>query len=91
MCSRGKVALQLVARLLCCLQGYLAYDNTTMAQRPAVVIIPDYDGIGPYELWRANLLAQLGYAGLRPFTDIHMQATPSHWPPVFPCTTTDCL
>jgi len=34
-------------------------------QRPAVVIIPDYDGIGPYELWRANLLAQLGYAGLQ--------------------------
>ncbi len=36
-----------------------------MVQRPAVVIIPDYDGIGPYELWRANLLAQLGYAGLQ--------------------------
>ncbi|DBA94647.1 hypothetical protein WJX77_011870 [Trebouxia sp. C0004] len=44
------------------LMGYLAYDNTTMVQRPAVVIIPDYDGIGPYELWRASLLAQLGYA-----------------------------
>ena len=36
-----------------------------MVQRPAVVIIPDYDGIGPYELWRASLLAQLGYAGLQ--------------------------
>ena len=35
-----------------------------MAQRPAVVIIPDYDGIGPYELWRARLLAQMGYAGV---------------------------
>ncbi|KAL3160801.1 hypothetical protein ABBQ38_009212 [Trebouxia sp. C0009 RCD-2024] len=44
------------------LRGYFAYDNATMAERPAVVVIPDYDGIGPYELWRANLLAQLGYA-----------------------------
>ena len=45
------------------LKSAAAYDNSTSAQRPAVVIIPDYDGIGPYELWRANLLAQLGYAG----------------------------
>ena len=58
-------ALLSYSNLLCSLQGYLAYDNTTMVQRPAVVIIPDYDGIGPYELWRANLLAQLGYAGLQ--------------------------
>ena len=35
-----------------------------MTERPAVVVIPDYDGIGPYEFWRANLLAQLGYAGM---------------------------
>ena len=35
-----------------------------------VVIIPDYDGIGPYELWRANLLAQQGYAGLPHFAAI---------------------
>ena len=46
------------------LQGYVAVDNRTTAARPAVVIIPDYDGIGPFELWRANLLAQLGYAGV---------------------------
>lgn len=45
------------------MQGYFAHDNSTMTERPAVVVIPDYDGIGPYELWRANLLAQLGYAG----------------------------
>ena len=45
------------------LQGYFAYNNSTMTERPAVVVIPDYDGIGPYEFWRANLLAQLGYAG----------------------------
>ena len=35
-----------------------------MTERPVVVVIPDYDGIGPYEFWRANLLAQLGYAGM---------------------------
>ena len=59
--SFGSVAdLQL---LLLPLQGYLAYDNSTTAQRPAVVIIPDYDGIGPYEMWRAELIAQSGYAG----------------------------
>lgn len=45
------------------LQGYFVYDNTTTATRPVVVIAPDYDGIGPYELWRANQLATLGYAG----------------------------
>lgn len=39
------------------------YDNRTTVERPLVVIAPDYDGIGPYELWRANLLATLGYAG----------------------------
>lgn len=46
------------------LQGYLAYDNTTAARRPAVVILPDWDGIGPYEEWRAHLLATLGYTAL---------------------------
>ena len=56
-------SLEHCSKCFCCFQGYLAYDNSTSAQRPAVVIIPDYDGIGPYELWRANLLAQLGYAG----------------------------
>lgn len=56
------------------LGGYLAYDNTTMAQRPAVVIIPDYDGIGPYELWRARLLAQMGYAAF--VADIYGVAQP---------------
>nr|QOL01212.1 putative extracellular protein TR9_020 [Trebouxia lynnae] len=44
------------------LRGYFAYANSTTTGRPAVVVIPDYDGIGPYERWRANLLAQLGYA-----------------------------
>lgn len=58
-CTKSGVMLDMDVNV----QGYFAYDNATVAERPAVVVIPDYDGIGPYELWRANLLAQLGYAG----------------------------
>ncbi|KAK9839169.1 hypothetical protein WJX74_010891 [Apatococcus lobatus] len=43
------------------LRGFLAYDNSSTAERPVVVIFPDYDGIGPYEIWRAKLFATLGY------------------------------
>lgn len=45
------------------LQAYLAYDNSSTAPRPAVIIVPDWDGIGGYEIWRAKLLANLGYVG----------------------------
>lgn len=44
------------------LRGFFVYDNTTTSTRPVVVIAPDYDGTGPYEMWRANLLATMGYA-----------------------------
>lgn len=44
-------------------QAYLAYDNSSTAARPAIIIIPDWDGIGGYEEWRAKLLANLGYVG----------------------------
>ncbi|KAK9800194.1 hypothetical protein WJX73_007257 [Symbiochloris irregularis] len=54
------------------LLGYLAYDNSTLERRPAVAIIPDWDGIGPYEEWRAHLLATLGYTAL--VTDIYSTA-----------------
>jgi dienelactone hydrolase len=46
------------------LTAYLAYDNSTTAARPAVIIIPDWDGIGGYEMWRAKLLANLGYVAM---------------------------
>eukprot|EP00243_Klebsormidium_subtile_P003210 TRINITY_DN16432_c0_g1_i1.p1 TRINITY_DN16432_c0_g1~~TRINITY_DN16432_c0_g1_i1.p1 ORF type:complete len:297 (+),score=66.28 TRINITY_DN16432_c0_g1_i1:198-1088(+) len=46
------------------LTAYLAYDNSTTAPRPAVIIVPDWDGIGGYEMWRANLLANLGYVAM---------------------------
>ena len=32
------------------LRGFLAFDNSSTAERPVVVIFPDYDGIGPYEV-----------------------------------------
>jgi dienelactone hydrolase len=46
------------------LQGYFAYDNSTNARRGLVLILPDWDGIGPYERWRADLLASMGYAAM---------------------------
>jgi hypothetical protein len=48
------------------MQGYLAFYNNTKEQRPVVLIIPDADGIGAYEKWRANLVAALGYIGAHP-------------------------
>ncbi len=44
-------------------QGYIAYDNTTEVQRPAVVILPAWEGVGDYAKWRAQLLAKMGYVG----------------------------
>ncbi len=38
------------------LRGFLAYDKTFTSTRPVVVIFPDYDGIGPYEV----LLSEAG-------------------------------
>ena len=64
---------------LLALQGYFAYNNSTMTERPAVVVIPDYDGIGPYEFWRANLLAQLGYAGMPMTQDVNKCMSRAKW------------
>jgi len=32
-------------------QAYVAYSNTSSQPRPAVIVVPDYDGIGNYERW----------------------------------------
>eukprot|EP00884_Botryococcus_braunii_P019310 jgi/Botrbrau1/6062/Bobra.177_1s0002.1 len=45
------------------LKGYLAYDNRSTAKRPAVIILPAWEGVGDYVKWRADLLANLGYVG----------------------------
>lgn len=51
------------------LTGYLAYGNASDlvdTKRPVVLVIPDADGIGNYEKWRANLLAADGYIAMVP-------------------------
>lgn len=59
------------------LQGYLAYDSAKTGNRPAVMIVHDWDGITDYERMRARMLAELGYVafcadiygkGVRPTT-----------------------
>ena len=48
------------------LTGYLAVPNATMWNEtmfPAVVLIPDWDGVNEYEKKRATMLAELGYVG----------------------------
>jgi len=43
------------------LEGYLAYDDASMEKRPAVLIVHEWTGIGPYVKRRAEQLAELGY------------------------------
>jgi len=56
------------------LQGYFAYDSAISDPRGLVVILPDWDGIGNYERWRAQLLASIGYAAF--VADIYTTAVP---------------
>nr|ART37799.1 F406 [uncultured bacterium] len=43
------------------LEGYLAYDAAKAGRRPAVLIVHDWMGVGPYVQQRAEELARLGY------------------------------
>lgn len=43
------------------LEGYLAYDEAKPGKRPAVLIVHDWKGVGPYVKRRADQLAKLGY------------------------------
>ncbi len=43
------------------LEGYLAYDAAKSGRRPAVLIVHDWMGVGPYVQQRAEQLARLGY------------------------------
>jgi dienelactone hydrolase len=45
------------------LEGYLAYDDSTTAKRPAVIVIHEWWGNNAYTHKRAEMLAQLGYVG----------------------------
>jgi dienelactone hydrolase len=44
------------------LEGYLAYDDAIKEKMPAVLIVHEWTGIGPYVKKRAEQLAGLGYA-----------------------------
>lgn len=57
------------------MEGYLAYDDSREGERPGILIVHDWKGIGPYVKSRAEQLARLGYvafcvdiygAGVRP-------------------------
>ncbi len=43
------------------LQGYFAWDDSFEGKRPAVLVVHEWWGHGPYARRRAEMLAQLGY------------------------------
>ena len=43
------------------LEGYVAYDDASQEQRPGVLIVHEWKGLGPYVQHRAEMLARLGY------------------------------
>jgi dienelactone hydrolase len=43
------------------LKGYLAYDDSGPAQRPGVLVVPEWWGLNDYAKGRAEQLAKLGY------------------------------
>lgn len=45
------------------LEGFLAYNTEMGGKVPAVLIVHEWKGLGPYEKRRAEQLAGLGYAG----------------------------
>lgn len=45
------------------LKGFVAYNKEMEGPRSVVIVVPDWDGIGVYEMWRAKLLAMMGYVG----------------------------
>ncbi|MEA5470162.1 dienelactone hydrolase family protein [Spirulina sp. 06S082] len=68
------------------LEGYLAYDDEVKEQRPGVLVVHQWKGLGDYEKRRARELAELGYVafaadiygkGVRPQTqeEARTQAT----------------
>jgi dienelactone hydrolase len=43
------------------LKGFLAYDDSTTAKRPAIIVAPEWWGLTDYPQHRAQQLAELGY------------------------------
>ncbi len=48
------------------LQGYLAYDDAAGQQRPGVLVVHDWTGVGEYVEVRCQMLARLGYVAFAP-------------------------
>jgi dienelactone hydrolase len=46
------------------LEGYLAYDDSVRGRRPGVVVVHEWNGVGPYVKMRAEQLARLGCVAL---------------------------
>lgn len=46
------------------LEGYLAYDDAVAGKHPGVLVIHEWNGVGPYVKRRAEQLAGLGYVVL---------------------------
>lgn len=45
------------------LEGYVAYNPAVAGKRPAVLIVHEWEGHGPYARRRADMVAKLGYLG----------------------------
>src|SRR5210317_1325365 len=45
-------------------QGYLAYDDEIVGDRPGVIIVHEWWGLNDYVVRRAHMLAELGYVAL---------------------------
>jgi len=48
------------------LEGYLVYDDSISGQRPGVLVIHDWLGVGSYVRARAQQLASMGYVAFAP-------------------------
>lgn len=46
------------------LKGFIAYDDNVKDKRPAILVVPEWWGIGDYTRGRAKQLAQLGYIAM---------------------------
>jgi len=44
------------------LQGYFAYDDAMPGKRPGILVVHEWDGLGPYVKTRCDQLAKFGYA-----------------------------
>ena len=48
------------------LEGYLAWDDAQQGERPGVLVVHEWDGLGDYVKMRAEMLAKLGYVAFAP-------------------------